>query len=322
MSFYPLNDSPLVTKVRKTAGSLPLSKHILYLLLTFLAATFMESVVTFIYAFFAILPHIEEIFGMILSNNTEEYLELALSISSTKEYLLFSLFSTVFTIIACVFFALKIEKRDLASMGIVKKNALPYALLGAVAGVALFSAVLGVSLLNGSVEITSGSFSPLYFFLFLLGFAIQGSSEEILLRGYLMTSLLRVQKPLTAAIYTSAIFALLHLGNPGVNLFAVINIFLFGMAMAVLTLRTGSLVPAMAIHALWNFAEGCIFGSSVSGLPRFPSILYTVIDEGKTLTNGGAFGPEGGIAATLILLLFLVLVVFLPSNVKTEKKEA
>ena len=34
------------------------------------------------------------------------------------------------------------------------------------------------------------------------------------------------------------------------------------------------------------------------------------------LTNGGTFGPEGGLAVTMVLILALILTVFLPSNRK------
>ncbi len=326
MSFYALNDSPLLHKARSTPFTPPRGKQIWFVILTFLVAISLESIVTTVYSFIAIFPHFEELADLLLADNLEGYtdrvMQILVEMNTSTGYLLLSLFSTVFIIGASIFVVLKLEHRSLSSMGLPKAAACPYALLGAVGGVLLFAAVIGVSLLNGSIALESGNTTPLYFILFLLGFIVQGSSEEILLRGFVMTSLLRAQKPLSAALVTSLFFSLLHIGNPGINFLAVVNIFLFGMAMAVLTLRTGSLIPAMGIHALWNFAEGCIFGASVSGLPKMPSLFYTVLDEGKSLTNGGDFGPEGGIAATLVLLLFLILVLFLPAKNKTENTAA
>ena len=49
-----------------------------------------------------------------------------------------------------------------------------------------------------------------------------------------------------------------------------------------------------------------------------PTLLSGIIDEGKSLTNGDAFGPEGGIAVTAVLIVALMIVVFIPSNQKQK----
>ena len=74
-----------------------------------------------------------------------------------------------------------------------------------------------------------------------------------------------------------------------------------------------------AIHSMWNFAQGNLFGIPVSGLVGSPSPLVTEMGEGKwqTLVNGGSFGLEGGLAVTAVLAVACVTVWF----ASTKKSE-
>ena len=150
--------------------------------------------------------------------------------------------------------------------------------------------------------------------LYLFGFLIQGAAEEILLRGYFMISLTATAKPLTAAVTSSLLFSLLHVGNAGTSFLSILNVFLFGLLLGFLVFRTGSLWLAAGLHGAWNFAEGCLFGLPVSGISPGHSILASVPDATRTLTNGGAFGPEGGAVTTLVLLLALGIFFLLPTK--------
>lgn len=74
-----------------------------------------------------------------------------------------------------------------------------------------------------------------------------------------------------------------------------------------------------ALHSMWNFAQGNLFGIPVSGLAGLPSPLKADMAEGSlhTLINGGTFGIEGGLAVTVVLLASCALILFLPTK-KTE----
>ena len=139
--------------------------------------------------------------------------------------------------------------------------------------------------------------------LYFPGFLVQGFSEEVLCRSYLMVTLAR-KWPLPVAIFmNTAIFMLMHMSNPGLNLLAMVNIMLFGTFASLYTLRRGSIWGIAAIHGIWNFAQGNIFGISVSGISGSPSILQTTLSENGSFIHGGAFGMEGGFAVTIVLTL-------------------
>jgi membrane protease YdiL (CAAX protease family) len=123
--------------------------------------------------------------------------------------------------------------------------------------------------------------------------------------------------PLWACALTNALlFSLLHLGNPDVSVIALVNIFLFGLFASMLTLRRGSVWMVGALHSMWNFAQGNLFGIPVSGLRGSPSPLESEFVPGtwQTLLNGGDFGLEGGLAVTLALLVGCAVLLLTPTK--------
>jgi membrane protease YdiL (CAAX protease family) len=73
-------------------------------------------------------------------------------------------------------------------------------------------------------------------------------SEEIAFRGYAMSLLRRRFSPLTALVITALLFAAAHL-TQGLYAPKLIVYFLAGLAFGFVALRTGSLLPAMAVHS-------------------------------------------------------------------------
>ncbi|MBI4769105.1 MAG: CPBP family intramembrane metalloprotease [Chloroflexi bacterium] len=72
-------------------------------------------------------------------------------------------------------------------------------------------------------------------------------AEETFFRGYVLQKWMASRGRGTALVASSALFAVLHL-NP----VAVPAIFFTGLALALLTLRTGRLAPAILAHATFN----------------------------------------------------------------------
>ena len=238
-----------------------------------------------------------------------------------SRYMLISLFATTATVAVVLVYCLAMERRTLASLGFIRRGAVNEYAVGLLAGLGLFGlpvllcAVTGAVTLSPAADTSSLILLPLFF----VGFLIQGMSEEMLCRSYLMVSLAR-KWPLWACAVTNALlFSLLHLGNPGVTAIALVNIFLFGLFASLLTLRRGSIWMVGAIHSMWNFAQGNLFGIPVSGLTGSPSPLVTEMGEGKwqALVGGGSFGLEGGLAMTVVLAVACVTVWF----ASTKKSE-
>lgn len=222
-----------------------------------------------------------------------------------------TLFSTAAIILTVLIYCTKIEKRKLSTLGLTKKHCISEYLIGLGVGLFMFILVWGLNLLLGGATLEGVIFQPnmLVFLIFsLLGYMVQGASEEILCRGYFCNSVARWMPLWVGLIVNSIAFALLHLGNPGISPLALLNLFLFGVFMTIYMIRRGNLWGACAIHSIWNFTQGNIFGLQVSGTASTKSFLRTVQTKDMALWNGGEFGPEGGLCVTFVLIAAILIV--------------
>ena len=95
---------------------------------------------------------------------------------------------------------------------------------------------------------------------------------------------------------------MLHGMNAGVGFLAFLNLTLFGIFMGLLFVRYENIWVVAAVHSIWNFLQGNVFGIQVSGSKIQPSLFTSDLIKGRELINGGSFGAEGGLAVTLVLL--------------------
>jgi membrane protease YdiL (CAAX protease family) len=224
---------------------------------------------------------------------------------------LVSLFLTVITTGGALIYCLCIEKRSALSMGFRKGTFWRSYSKGFLIGTGLLLLCCGIGYILGGFTVSSVmTLTPAYGVLFLLGFVIQGSSEEVLLRGYFMMSLSNRCRTSWAVGISSVVFSLLHIANPGFGLLPFINISLFGMFMGLYVYREGDLWGACAIHSAWNFVQGNILGVQVSGTGALPTLWQFQPIEGKTLISGGAFGIEASIIVTAVLLATIAITYF------------
>lgn len=138
------------------------------------------------------------------------------------------------------------------------------------------------------------------FFLFIT----VGFLEEYLCRGFIQHHLLRFGS-YAALISASIIFSLLHLGNPGITLLALVNIALAGCFMGSVMYAFNSIHAAVGVHITWNWVQGAIFGIPVSGTTPSGYFSTTVLSSNHLLT-GGKFGAEGSIICTLVTVVLTI----------------
>ena len=125
-----------------------------------------------------------------------------------------------------------------------------------------------------------------------------------------MTTVGGYHNPLLAIGISSAAFGLAHSANPGINPLAMLNLILFGVFAALYIILFDDIWGACAIHSVWNFTQGNVYGISVSGSGNTESIFRTTAQSSHSFLTGGKFGIEGSIFTTLVLaagisLLFL-----------------
>lgn len=177
-------------------------------------------------------------------------------------------------------------------------------LAGFVAGGVLFGAYMLFAVLSKQLAYAGrGALSFLQMLLYLPAYAIQSFEEELLTRGLLQRVIKDKWGVVPSIILPSLIFVALHLINPGINFFALLNIFLVGVLFSLMVYATGSLWLAAAAHGAWNFLQGPIFGQNVSGNAGSGSFFRFEAIGNNNLVLGDKFGPEGSLVTVVILSL-------------------
>lgn len=227
------------------------------------------------------------------------------------------LLSTILPAVLVIIYCRFVERRSLYSMGITKKGALPSYLIGVGAGFVMFSATFLISYACGAVKYSgAGIENAGMFALICAGWLFQGAEEEILCRGYFMPSLAS-KMPLWAAVLISSVFfSLMHILNAGFNLIVFVNLTLTGIMFAVFAIRFNNLWVCCAAHSIWNLTQGNFYGLPVSGMDTRPSIFGFELVEGQELWTGGAFGLEGSLSETIVMVVVIAAVTFIPKRKK------
>jgi membrane protease YdiL (CAAX protease family) len=147
----------------------------------------------------------------------------------------------------------------------------------------------------------------------LLVFIPAAAFEEALFRGYVLQTFTRAGLAWLAIGLTAIFFGMVHLGNPGSGVISSVNTALAGIWFGVAYLKSRDLWLPFGLHLTWNWMQGSIFGIEVSGLTDLAfAPLLREIDRGPAWLTGESYGIEGGIAATIALIVSTAVIYFLP----------
>jgi hypothetical protein len=127
-------------------------------------------------------------------------------------------------------------------------------------------------LVFAALDVVAGP-PPLAMVVFLvLNVAVGAFSEEMMFRGVLLGALRTRLRPVAATVISCALFGVAHLVNAAVfgslplAAAQAVAAAMSGFVFTAIRLRTGSLIPAIIYHALWDFcslmAVARILGSS------------------------------------------------------------
>jgi hypothetical protein len=134
-----------------------------------------------------------------------------------------------------------------------------------------------------------------------LGLVLAALAEELVFRGYPLRRLAAAVGAAPATAIAAAGFGLVHLGNPGATAFSTVNVALAGVWLSCAFFSPGAMPLAWGAHFGWNAALALGFDAPVSGYAfAVPGIEYR--PGAHAWVDGAAFGPEGGVVATVALL--------------------
>ena len=174
-------------------------------------------------------------------------------------------------------------------------------LAGLAMGALLMCTVIAVLALLGSYHVVDVGWST-GILVGLQAGIVAGFTEEILVRGVMLRLIEGWLGTWWALAITAAFFGAAHLGNPQATVFGAVAIALeAGILLGACYLLTRRLWLAIGVHAAWNFVQGGIFGSNISGTGSGRGLIEARF-TGPDLLTGGTMGIEGSVVAIIVCL--------------------
>lgn len=136
----------------------------------------------------------------------------------------------------------------------------------------------------------------------ITAFLLVAAGEECFTRGFIQPLLIRRLGVAVGIIGTSLLFSALHLANPFLSSLSTVNLFLAGILLGALRVVSGNLWAPIGLHFSWNLTQEML-SLPVSGLQLTPEPPIRIAESGPDWITGGPFGLEGGLGATVFLLI-------------------
>ncbi|HEM6371821.1 TPA: CPBP family intramembrane metalloprotease [Streptococcus suis] len=222
------------------------------------------------------------------------------------------LFAFAFISLAIILWARFVEKSPWLGLGMTKKGAFKDFILGWGIGAAMLITCVLLMWGFGAIRISSVQFSPQLFGEFLvlvLAWSVQGTTEELLTRGWMFSSLSAKHNIPVGILVSSLFFTFLHLGNDGISLIPLLDLTLFAFLACLVMLKTGNLWVISGIHAAWNCFQGNVFAFPVSGTQAGQAFI-AVETYGPDWLSGGAFGVEGSVISLIVQGLMIAWLIY------------
>ncbi|CAN5482909.1 hypothetical protein BH10BAC6_BH10BAC6_18500 [soil metagenome] len=134
--------------------------------------------------------------------------------------------------------------------------------------------------------------------------------EEILFRGTIFQAIEERFGGIVAVMTTSLLFALAHVMNPGASVISLVNVFLAGVLLGAMLIRSASLWPSIFFHIVWNLLVALCFGA-VSGNELGGGVVVMNLSQASSSfvwLVSGPFGVEEGLLTTLLLIVTTTIV--------------
>ena len=218
----------------------------------------------------------------LMSGSLNDIINNLVGLILSEPFIIIILFSMALLIGLVIIETRAIEKRKLRTLGLADKRfALSY-LAGAAVGLLVLFVLLIPTLITEYDKIYFTVAKPLVLVM-LFAFIIQSAAEEVLFRGYLMTSVSRRVGMFWGVVISSGIFAILHIVNGGMTVLSILQIFLLGAFFGFYVIRTNSIWGAFGMHFAWNFAQGLFSDLNISGVK---------LDYRVMIFDGVSFEPD------------------------------
>ena len=179
--------------------------------------------------------------------------------------------------------------------------------IGMLVGFGLYGTTVLILIVMGIYRVEG--LNPLTFLLPALAMAVSsGVFEELLFRGVIYQSLIEKFGESLPTILISVLFSLAHLDISRIDVLALINVFLAGVLLSIMFLKTKSLILPISFHFFWNFFQVLLLDLPLSGNYIDSHLFIFRNYDVSRILYGGTFGVEGGLIVTIVLLVYIWIV--------------
>jgi membrane protease YdiL (CAAX protease family) len=182
-------------------------------------------------------------------------------------------------------------------------------LLGLIISLLSMIIVLLVGVVFNSAVIVGSECGFSRFLTMTLFILISAISEELIFRGIVFQAIYEKFGTLTAILISCMFFALGHIFNPNLGWISMLNLVIGGVLMGFMYIQTKSLWLVISFHFSWNWFQAIFLGSPISGKSFGMSLLSINFYNLPKIIFGGAFGVEGGLLATILLIYITYFIV-------------
>ncbi|HLH39219.1 MAG TPA: CPBP family intramembrane glutamic endopeptidase [Bryobacteraceae bacterium] len=130
--------------------------------------------------------------------------------------------------------------------------------------------------------------------------------EEMLFHGYAFQLLIRKLGAFATILPAGIVFGLAHVNNQNATYIGIGNTMLWGILLGYAYYRTSALWLPIGLHFGWNVTIP-MFGVNLSGFTMGVT-GYTLEWRVGPWLSGGAYGPEGSVLATVIIVALFIAV--------------
>lgn len=258
----------------------------------------------------------------------ENAVQALFDVSFDSPIMLFLTASQVVASFLALWLATKfIDRKPLMSIGLSVKDKTNEMLIGLGFALAFIGGLFFILWLLGAITITGYvGFKPGVFIVSMMLF-LAAFDEELIFRGYILNSMMdesykisflsknhekfAISPRFIALAGSSALFALMHAGNPSVwsNWVPMTELFAAGFILGISYTFTKNLWFPTFFHFGWNFFQG-LFGFEISGInvDSWKMISHENTGNVPDIISGGAFGIEGSVitlSCTIICTYFI-----------------
>lgn len=188
-------------------------------------------------------------------------------------------------------------------------------LIGCLLGFAGNGLGILVAILTGSISLKFTGMNIGFAIVSFILLAGQCIGEEVALRGFLYRTINKRHSAFFAVIFSSLLFAIFHLGNRGIGILALINLFLIAVFFAETVFYFDSIFIAYGFHILWNYTQNFIFGLPNSGIKSFYS-FFGIDTQYDSIFYSTVFGIESTVTTTVVLLVGIVILTIIGQKKK------